>query len=79
MTKFYRIRKGEIVGEIEMAVGDITVLPSFDGVNTEEFIRADRLETTLKASLAVATAAEVFSKIGLVDKRAVEVAPIVKG
>lgn len=68
--KFFRIRNNEIVGEIEMIPGkDITVLPAFDGTNTEELVRADRLESTLLTALSAKDSREVFAKFGVVDKR----------
>ena len=67
---YLHILNGEIVGEIESDEKATTHLPPFDGKYCHELIRKDRMETTLKAALSLATTAEVFSKVGLVDKRA---------
>jgi hypothetical protein len=68
---------GEIVGEITSDEKSTTYLPPFDGKYCHELIRKDRIETTLKTSLALSTVEAAFQKVGLVDKRA-EVAPIIK-
>ena len=78
---YLHVLNGEIVGEITSDEKATTHLPPFDGKFCHELIRKDRVETTLKESLALATKEAAFQKIGLVDKR-VEVAPvepIVKG
>ena len=72
---YLHVLNGEIVGEIESDEKATTHLPPFDGKYCHELIRKDRMETTLKAALSLATTAEVFNKVGLVDKRA-EVAPV---
>lgn len=74
---YLHVLNGEIVGEITSDEKSTTHLPPFDGKYCHELIRKDRMETTLKAALSLATTAEVFSKVGLVDKRA-EVAPVTK-
>lgn len=84
MITYLHIVNGEVNGEIDQSETDITCLPPFDGKFCHELIRKDRVETTLKASLSLATTDAVFTKMGLVDKRAVAVkpiegAPIVKG
>ena len=78
---YLHVLNGEIVGEITSDEKSTTHLPPFDGKFCHELIRKDRMETTLKAALSLATTAEVFSKVGLVDKRAevAPVEPIVKG
>jgi hypothetical protein len=68
---YLHILNGEIVGEIESDEKATTHLPPFDGKYCHELIRKDRMETTLKTALSLATTAEVFSKAGLVDKRAI--------
>lgn len=78
MMTYLHILNGEVVGEIEQDENAVTYLPPFDGKFCHELIRKDRVETTLKASLSLATTDAVMEKMGLVDKR-VEVAPIVKG
>ena len=77
MITYLHIVNGEVKGEIEQDPTDITCLPPCDGKFCHELIRKDRMETTLKAALSLATTAEVFGKMGLVDKRA-EVKPISK-
>ena len=72
---YLHILNGEIVGEIESDEKSTTHLPPFDGKYCHELIRKDRMETTLKAALSLATTAEVYGKVGLVDKR-MEVAPV---
>lgn len=72
---YLHILNGEIVGEITSDEKSTTYLPPFDGKYCHELIRKDRVETTLKESLALATKEAVFQKIGLVDKRA-EVVPV---
>jgi hypothetical protein len=78
---YLHVLNGEIVGEIESDEKSTIHLPPFDGKYCHELIRKDRVETTLKTALSLATAAEAFTKIGLVDKRAevAPVEPIVKG
>lgn len=83
MMTYLHILNGEVVGEIEQDENAVTYLPPFDGKFCHELIRKDRVETTLKASLSLATTDAVMAKMGLVDKRAevkpIEWAPIVKG
>ena len=74
---YLHILNGEIVGEITSDEKSTTHLPPFDGKFCHELIRKDRVETTLKESLALATKEAAFQKIGLVDKR-VEVKPVIK-
>lgn len=73
---YLHVLNGEIVGEITSDEKATTHLPPFDGKYCHELIRKDRIETTLKESLSLATKEVAFTKIGLVDKRAVEVAPV---
>ena len=68
---YLHILNGQIVGEITSDEKSTTHLPPFDGKYCHELIRKDRIETTLKTSLALATAAEAITKMGLADKRAV--------
>ena len=78
MMTYLHILNGEVVGEIEQDENAVTYLPPFDGKFCHELIRKDRIETTLKTSLSLATTDAVMAKMGLVDKR-VGVAPVVKG
>jgi hypothetical protein len=74
---YLHVLNGEIVGEIESDEKSTTHIPPFDGKYCHELIRKDRIETTLKESLSLATKEAAFTKIGLVDKR-LEVAPVTK-
>ena len=67
---YLHVLNGEVVGEITSDEKSTTHLPPFDGKYCHELIRKDRVETTLKESLSLATKEAAFQKIGLVGKRA---------
>ena len=66
---YLHILNGEIVGRSNPTRSRRLTSP-FDGKYCHELIRKDRMETTLKTALSLATTAEVYGKVGLVDKRA---------